>query len=205
MAKELTPEEISEIPNLDDYELLQKINNPKYEKFATYYVRCNSQGEAARLAGYAEISSRNQGYEIMKNPYVRELVRRKQADIAKEIGVTEISLAEKLKHIAMASIDDFNEDWNTRKDWNDIEVGKFHAIQEIHSSTKTYTNEEGDTETTVETKIKLKDSMKANEQLRELLGYKKNKEEDKEKEPLDTSNIPPEELAILAKWANLLK
>lgn len=195
--KELTDKEREEIPNLTDQELFEKIDNQKHEEFAYHYVRTNNQAHAAIAAGYTKENARNTGYLIMRNSYVRELVRRKKADIAKEIGVTPIMLAQGLKNIATASINDFNTDWDKRKAWKDVDVEKLHAVSELFTTTKTYTDDEGNIETTTDVKLKLKDSQKATEQLREMLGWKEEKKE--EKKELDYDNIPPEELAILAK------
>lgn len=182
--------------SLDDYDL-EILLGPQRVMFCHHYVRMNNQTHAAKAAGYSETYAFQQGSRLYKNVYVRELVRRKQSDIAKEIGVSPIMLAEKLKSIATASMNDFNTDWDKRKEWKDVDVDKIHAIQEIFTTTKTYVTEQG-IETTTDTKIKLKDSMKANAELMEFLGYKKEKKENEGPE-IDFDNIPAEELRILAK------
>lgn len=184
--------------SLEDYEL-ELLLGPQRVMFCHHYVRMNNQTHAAKAAGYGEKRATQQGCRLYRNVYVRELVRRKQSDIAKEIGVSPIMLAEKLKNIATASMNDFNTDWDKRKEWKDVDVDKIHAISELYTSTKTYIDDEGVEHKTTDVKIKLKDSMKANTELMEFLGYKKEVKEE-EKEEADLSKMTPEELAVFAKY-----
>lgn len=189
-----TPEHAA---SLDDFELEARLG-PQRVLFCHHYVRTNNQTHAALAAKYSENNAGQCGSRLYKNVYVRELVKRKQANIEKEIGVSPIMLAEKLKSIATADVGDFNTDWDKRKNWKDVDPVKLHAISEIYSTTKTFTDEEGEQVITTDVKIKLKDSQKATTELMEFLGYKKEKKD--EEDPIDYSKVPSEELAILAKY-----
>lgn len=201
--KALTEADIEAIPKLSDEDLYLKIGNRKYEVFAHHLVRMNNQAHAAIAAGYEEANARNTGCVIMKNPYVKELVRRKQADIAKELGLSDLSLLERLKNIATTSVYDFNKDWETRKDWADIKRSKFDGVQEIKTTTKKYIDENGEEVITTDTNIKLIDPVRSTDMLREALGFKNRTVEDDEEQKgaqIDVSQCTSEELAVLAKF-----
>lgn len=190
-----------EIAKLRDDEIEEHLGQQRAQ-FVEVFVRTGNAKMSALAAGYSKTCAAKQGYLLTINGYCKELIKRKNNDIAKEIGISKTMLAEKYKNIAMSNIGDFHEDWHKRKEWKDISPDKLHAVKEIYNTTKEYIDESGEVVKTVDTKIKLEDQLKAGKQLEDLLGWNVREEikGNTDEVEVDISKCSPEELATLAKY-----
>ncbi len=114
-------------------ELQEKLTEKERILCHEYIIDWNGT-RAAKKAGYTEKAPRQAAYDTLTKTYIKQYIAFIKDDIAKEAQISKLSLISELKKIAFSSIAQINEDWITRKDFNQLKQDNpdiLDTIQEI--------------------------------------------------------------------------
>lgn len=139
---------------------------PQQHRFVREYLVDLNQTKAARRAGYSYDNARDQGYDLMKLPKIREAIRLEQEKLQDKFGITPERVIQELCKIAFANIQDYivlDEDGNAVIDLAAIDADKSAALDVSFEITKGKSK-------TVSTKIRFLDKGQALEKVGKHLG-----------------------------------
>lgn len=101
-------------------------------RFAEHYLCSFNASEAAKEAGYSHHSARQQGYQNLTKPYIKEYLRHRASPHLKSLEVTQERIIKELATIAFSNVGDLlNSDWSL-KNMEEISSEKSSAIKAIH-------------------------------------------------------------------------
>jgi phage terminase small subunit len=115
-------------------EELQKKLTEKERIFCHEYIIDWNGARSARKAGYSADSAKEIAHATLTKVHIKQYIDFIKDDIAKEAGISKLSLINELKKIAYSSITNLNEDWITRKDFDKLKKENpnvLDSIQEI--------------------------------------------------------------------------
>ena len=69
----------------------------KQQAFVDQYLICRNGAEAARRAGYAELSARQIATENLTKPYIQAALAEKEADLARNMEISKATVVEELR------------------------------------------------------------------------------------------------------------
>jgi phage terminase small subunit len=108
----------------------------KEHVFAENYLATFNATDAARKAGYSERTARQQGYENLTKPYIKNYIQERSESVLEKLGVTQERILAEFAKIAFANVTDlFENDWKL-KSQSDIPKVSLAAIKNL---TKTET------------------------------------------------------------------
>lgn len=94
-------------------EVIQVVDNPdltdKQRLFCVLYVRCFNATKAAIKAGYSRNSAMEQGYQLLRNPSVRDEIARLKQHRLNQAMLDEADIFQKYMDIAFSDITDYVE------------------------------------------------------------------------------------------------
>ncbi|MDO6436283.1 terminase small subunit [Cyclobacterium sp. 1_MG-2023] len=103
-------------------------------RFAEHYLCSFNATEAAKEAGYSHHSARQQGYQNLTKPYIKEYLQHRASPHLKSLEVTQERIIKELATIAFSNVGDFlNSDWSL-KNLEDLGNGKTGAIKTVKKS-----------------------------------------------------------------------
>lgn len=141
--------------------------NPKQKAFCEAYSIKRSGTWAAKEAGYSEVTSRTQAYQLLQRPEIQEYIKFLEEERLAEAHVSKERLLLELQKMAFANYEDFvdySQDGGMRvKDFSEIGRDKMAAVSEFSETT----NKFGST-----AKFKLHSKLDAIEKLASMLGHK---------------------------------
>jgi len=110
----------------------------KQQLFVHEYLKDLNGTRAARRAGYAESSSHNEAYRLLRTPAIHAAIKKKMADRARRVDVSADRVLREYQRIAFADIRRVAH-WNgsdgvTLKEPKDISDDDAAAIAEVSSS-----------------------------------------------------------------------
>ncbi len=79
---------------------------PRQEAFCHYFVLWGNASVAAKQAGYARPSARNQGYRLSRNPRIRARIAELRRGLARAYGLDAEVLVGKLEALYQRAVDD---------------------------------------------------------------------------------------------------
>ena len=101
-------------------------------RFAEHYLCTFNATEAAKEAGYSDHSARQQGYENLTKPYIKEYLQYRARPHLKSLEVTQERVIKELATIAFSNVGDFlNSDWSLKNTAENTSE-KSAAIKAIH-------------------------------------------------------------------------
>lgn len=104
--------------------------------FAENYLCTFNATDAARKAGYSERSARQQGYENLTKPDIKNYIQERSESVLEKLGVTQERILAEIAKIAFSNITDlFEDDWKL-KSQSDIPKMNLAAVKNL---TKTET------------------------------------------------------------------
>ncbi len=80
--------------------------NPRHEAFCQYFVLGGNATYAARTAGFAPKSCKNQGYRLMRRPRIRARVAAIRSELARAYGLDAHVLLGKLEALYQRAVED---------------------------------------------------------------------------------------------------
>lgn len=83
------------------------LKNSKWEDFATKYLECETQTEAARAIGTDESYAAQEARRLLNIPEVRARIKYLEEEQRRKALITEGSITEELAIIAFSSLDDY--------------------------------------------------------------------------------------------------
>lgn len=84
-------------------------------RFAEHYLCSFNATEAAREAGYSVQSARQQGYENLTKPYIKEYLQYRAKPHLVDLEITQDRVIKELAAIAFSNIGDYlNADWSLK-------------------------------------------------------------------------------------------
>lgn len=131
--------------------------------FVEHYLLTLSAKKSAIAAGYAVDNADTQGYQLLQNPSVSRELRRRMARRAKKLDLTAENVLREIARVAFSdvrSVVEFKGDTVSMKDSDALHSDAAACIQSISATSKTRSFK-GESETTVDVKVKLHDKMKA--------------------------------------------
>ena len=149
---------------------------PQQDRFAQEYIIDLNATQAAKRAGYSEISADMLGYQLLQNPIVLQTIQRYKATLSKKTAVTAQNVVNELAKLGFADMGDYSE-WS--KDGTkivpskELREGQTAAVQEINISSLVVAGESEDDEKQVlsqNIKLKLHDKKGALDLLGRHLG-----------------------------------
>lgn len=145
--------------------------SPKLKAAAHEYIKDWNIYRAMVTAGYSHNYAKAQGYRMLENVGFVEYVEKIKNDIATEAGISKLSLISELKKIAFSDITNIQQDWITRKDFDELPNDVKACIQEISSSIKKTQGKKGKEIETEYVKIKFHDKTKAIQDIMKAMGW----------------------------------
>ena len=130
----------------------------KEKRFCQEYVFDWNASRAARVAGYSEKSCGTIGCEMLKKPHIEAQITAIQLDMAKLTGESMLKVIAEYKKIAYSSLQNYNDDWLSLKQWETVSDEDKAAVAEV-----SYTKDG--------VKFKLHDKQRALENISKLLGF----------------------------------
>lgn len=154
-------------------ELEEKLTDREKE-FCKQRLLTGCSAKAARIAGYAENSARQIGYENLTKPYIKQYIEHLKTDVEAVTGITKELCLNELKKMATSNISDLHETWITKKQFEDLTEDQKAGIQEITSDVKKVVNDEGETVIQEYVKVKMHDKKGALQEIIKVMGYQAN-------------------------------
>lgn len=100
-------------------------------RFAEHYLCTFNATEAAKEAGYSTHSARQQGYENLTKPYIKEYLQYRAKPHLASLEVTQERVIKELATIAFSNVFDFlNSDWSL-KNIEELTLEKTGAIKTV--------------------------------------------------------------------------
>ena len=139
--------------------------------FCHEYIKDWNATRACIKAGYSKKTAKQMGTENLAKPYLQEYINSIKNDIAKEAGVSKLSLINELKNIAFSDISKIHTDWIKRSDFESLPKKVKSCIQEISSSLKISVGKNGKEIETEYIKVKFYDKTKAIQDIMKAMGW----------------------------------
>lgn len=76
------------------------------ERFCLEYVLDHNAARAARNAGYSEKTARQQGYDLLTNPYIRQRIANLEREVAEKLKIEHHDLLKRLWDTATGDVND---------------------------------------------------------------------------------------------------
>lgn len=151
---------------------INELNNKQLAFCREYIIDWN--GKRAYMAAYPDSSEKaaeSSASTLLRNPKVKEYIDQIKDNLEEQAGISKLRVLQEFVKIAFSNLDEYNNTWVSRKEWDKIPDDAKAAIAEVQTD---YIK--GDTWDKTQIKIKLYDKQKALENISKLMGYNKPEE-----------------------------
>jgi phage terminase small subunit len=148
----------------------KKLSN-KEKAFAHEYIKDWCGTQAAIRAGYSKRSAKEQASRMLTKANIQNYISDIQENIAKEAGISMLSMVLELKKMAFGNIASLHQTWIKRVEFEKLTDDQKNCISEIATKTKTYLDKQGNETEEEYIKVKIHDKIKAIQEINKMLGY----------------------------------
>ena len=155
---------------------LEKMLTTKQKIFCHEYIIDWNAARSAKAAGYSGKTAKEIGCENLTKPNIQRYLDIIKDDVAKEAGISKLSLILELKKIAYSSIARLHNNWITRKEFEELKEANpdiLDAIQEIDTKIHRTQDKDGNDINVVTEYVKIKfyDKQKAIQDIMKAMGW----------------------------------
>jgi phage terminase small subunit len=146
---------------------IKDLNN-KQQAFCRQYI-IDWNGTRAYMHVYPDSSkeaAESSASRLLTNAKVKEYIEEIKNNLEEQAGISKLRVLMEFTKIAFSNLDEYNNTWVSRKEWDKIPDEAKAAIAEVQTD---YIK--GDTWDKTQVKIKLYDKQKALENISKLMGY----------------------------------
>lgn len=139
-----------------------QVMNAKEDKFLAVYLTKFDAEEAAVAVGFPQKSARVVGCQFLTRPTVQVKLQARMTKVAAKSEVTLDKIVRELAKLGFSNLLHYtriDDEGNRVIDFTDATEDQMAAVQEITTTTRTETKEDGSEYKTVQTKLKLHDKV----------------------------------------------
>lgn len=147
--------------------------SPKQQRFVEEYLIDLNATQSAIRAGYSKKTAGSVGGENLQKPEIAAAIRSAQLERAGRTGITQDRVLKELARIGFADIRHlftWNEERAAYVPSRDLTEDQAAVVSAVKARTRRFTNDSGETETTIELELKTYDKLSALEKIGKHLG-----------------------------------